>query len=46
MNETQMINMRYPKELLKKIDAFKEKKGFTTRTQTIVYLIQVGLRKG
>lgn len=43
MNTTQMINMRYPKELLKRIDQYQEEMGFMTRTQTIVYLIQKGL---
>lgn len=42
---SQMLNMRYPKELLKRIDNFKAKKGFTTRTQTIIYLIQSSLEK-
>lgn len=45
MNTSQMINMRYPKELLKRIDEHKEVKGFTTRTQTIIHLIQVGLKE-
>jgi len=40
---SKMLNMRYPDELLKHIDKYKEKKGFTTRTQTIIYLIQKGL---
>ena len=40
---SQVLNMRYPKELLKRIDEFKERKGFTTRTQTIIYLIQYAL---
>ena len=42
---SQVLNMRYPKELLKRIDDFKAKKGFTTRTQTIIYLIQYALEK-
>ena len=42
---SQVLNMRYPKELLKRIDEFKEKKGFTTRTQTIIYLIQYALEQ-
>lgn len=41
-----VINMRYPKELVERIDEYKERKGFTTRTQTIMHLIQVGLEKG
>ena len=39
----QMVNMRYPKVLLNKIDAYQEERGFNTRTQTIVHLIQIGL---
>lgn len=40
---SQVVNMRYPKELLKRIDDFKDKKGFGTRTQAIIYLIQYAL---
>lgn len=40
---SKVINMRYPDELLKRIDQYKEKMGFTTRTQTIMHLIQKGL---
>jgi metal-responsive CopG/Arc/MetJ family transcriptional regulator len=46
MSKSQMLNMRYPKELLERIDKCKEEKGFTTRTQTIMHLIQIGLEKG
>lgn len=42
---SQVLNMRYPKALLQRIDAFKESKGFTTRTQTIIYLIQSALEQ-
>lgn len=42
---SQVVNMRYPKELLKRIDEFKEKKGFVTRTQAIIFLIQYALDK-
>lgn len=38
-----MVNMRYPIVLLEKIDAYQEKTGFNTRTQTIIHLIQLGL---
>ncbi|WP_197035829.1 hypothetical protein [Virgibacillus halodenitrificans] len=38
---SQVLNMRYPK----RIDDFKEKKGVTTRTQTIIYLIQYALEQ-
>lgn len=38
-----MVNMRYPEELLKRIDELKDRMGFTTRTQTIIYLLQHAL---
>lgn len=38
-----MVNMRYPIELLGEIDSYQVDKGFKTRTQTIIYLIQLGL---
>lgn len=41
-----VINMRYPKELVERIDKYKDEKGFTTRTQAIIHLIQVGLKEG
>ena len=40
---SKVINMRYPDKLLKRIDEYKSKMGFVTRTQTIIYLIQKGL---
>lgn len=43
--EKRMVNMRYPAVLLKKIDAYQEEKGFTTRTQAIIHLLQVGLER-
>lgn len=39
----QMVNMRYPKVLLNNIDEYQNRKGFNTRTQTIIHLIQLGL---
>jgi len=41
--EKQTVNVRFPKQLLDRIDAFKEEKGFGTRTQAIFYLIQAQL---
>ena len=35
----QMVNMKYPKELLDRIDKFKEDMRFTTRTNAIIHLI-------
>lgn len=43
MSQSQVVNMRYPKELLRRIDDFSKKKGFQTRTQTIIFLIQYAL---
>lgn len=35
----QMVNMKYPKQLLDRIDKFKDDMGFTTRTNAIIHLI-------
>ena len=35
----QMVNMRYPKELLKRIDKYQEDNGFTTRTNAIIHIV-------
>lgn len=35
----QMVNMKYPKQLLERIDKFKDDKGFTTRTNAIIHLV-------
>lgn len=37
------VNMLYPATLVERIDLFKEKKGFTTRTQAIIFLLQRAL---
>ncbi|GEK59443.1 ribbon-helix-helix domain-containing protein [Marinococcus halophilus] len=42
---SQIVNMRYPKELLDRIDKFKQDKGFQTRTQAIIYLLQYALEQ-
>ena len=39
----QSVVVRFPKPLLERIDAYKEAKGFGTRTQAIFYLIQTAL---
>lgn len=41
--EKQNVNVRFPKQMLDRIDAYKEEKGFGTRTQAIFHLIQVAL---
>ena len=41
--KSQMINMRYPIELLKRIDAYKTSNGFLKRTDAILDLIRKGL---
>lgn len=40
---SQMLNMRYSKELLARIDKYKDEMGFTTRTNTIIHLLVVAL---
>ena len=39
----QMVNMKYPKQLLERIDRFKENMGFLTRTNAIIHLLLIGL---
>ena len=39
----QMVNMKYPKQLLERIDRFKENMGFSTRTNAIIHLLLIGL---
>ena len=39
----QMVNMKYPKQLLERIDKFKENMGFTTRTNAIIHLLLIAL---
>jgi metal-responsive CopG/Arc/MetJ family transcriptional regulator len=41
--DTQLYNMKYPIRLLKRIDKFKKEKGFTTRSQAIIFLLQNSL---
>lgn len=46
MSNLKMINMRLPITLLGRVDKYKEEKGFSNRTQTIIYLIQRSLDEG
>lgn len=39
----QMVNMKYPKQLLDRIEKFKDDMGFTTRTNAIIHLILYAL---
>ena len=39
----QMVNMKYPKQLLDRIDKFQKDSGFTTRTNAIIHLILLAL---
>lgn len=41
----QVVNMLYPFELIDRIDKIKAEKGFTTRTQAIIFLIQYALEQ-
>ena len=43
--KSQVVNMRYPIELLRQIDNYKEKGGFLTRTDAIFTLIREGLKQ-
>lgn len=45
MSKLKMINMRLPITLIERVDKFKDEKGFSNRTQTIIYLIQRGLEE-
>ncbi len=38
-------SMFYSKKLLEKIDALKEEKGFSHRSQAIIYLINLGFEQ-
>jgi metal-responsive CopG/Arc/MetJ family transcriptional regulator len=42
---SQVLNMRYPLELLERIDKVKEQRGFQTRTQAIIFLLQYALEQ-
>ena len=39
----QMVNMKYPKQLLDRVDKFKDEMGFTTRTNAIIHLVLFAL---
>ena len=39
----QMVNMKYPKQLLDRIDKYKDDMGFTTRTNAIIHLVLYAL---
>lgn len=39
----QMVNMKYPKLLLERIDKYQKDNGFTTRTNAIIHLILLAL---
>lgn len=43
--EKQSVVLRFPKILLDRVDAYKKKKGFGTRTQTIFHLLQIALEQ-
>lgn len=43
--EKQSVVIRFPKKLLERVDHYKEKNGFGTRTQTIFHLLQVALEQ-
>jgi len=39
------VVLRFPKVLLDRVDQLKEKRGFSTRTQAIFYLLNMALDK-
>ena len=41
--KSQVLNMRYPIGLIDRIDKVKAEKCFNTRTQTIIFLLQIAL---
>ncbi|GAA0451527.1 hypothetical protein [Alkalibacillus silvisoli] len=43
--EKQTVVLKFPKTLLNRVDAFKEQKGFGTRTQANFHLLQVALEQ-
>lgn len=43
MSQLKMINMRLPIKLIERVDKYKKNKGFSNRTQTIIFLIQKSL---
>ena len=43
--EKQTVVLRFPKRLLERVDDYKEKNGFGTRTQTIFHLLQTALEQ-
>ncbi|WP_242142783.1 MULTISPECIES: ribbon-helix-helix domain-containing protein [unclassified Bacillus cereus group] len=43
--EKQSVMLRFPKTLLNRVDAYKEQKGFGTRTQAIFHLLQIALEQ-
>lgn len=42
MDKTSVL-VRFPNKLIERIEYYQMEKGFSTRTQTIFHLIQVGL---
>ena len=42
---SKVLNMRYPVELIERIDKIKDTMGFVTRTQTIIFLLQYAIEK-
>lgn len=43
--EKQSVILRFPKILLDRMDTYKKKKGFGTRTQTIFHLLKIALEQ-
>ena len=45
LSDSIRYSMFYSKKLLEKIDALKEEKGFSHRSQAIIYLINLGFEQ-
>lgn len=45
MSEKERVEIRMPKFILEKIDAYQEKNGLPTRTAAVLELIRKGLEK-
>ncbi len=45
MSKLKAVNIRYPIKLIEKIDKYKNEQGFTSRTQTIIFLLQYAFEK-
>ncbi|GAA0357854.1 hypothetical protein GCM10008932_08260 [Alkalibacterium iburiense] len=45
MSDKERVEIRMPKVILEKVDAYRKQNGLTTRTSAILELIRKGLKK-